>query len=264
MRRLVLAALLLALAPAPARAQQASGTPVVGGGSFNNAPLLKPGHYSDTIAAGETDYYGVTLAKGQVLHVKMNVDTSQLETDVAADDYKPGLSNLDYRVDIFSPLHEQLSNETPYDKATVELQGDSDAEAKTGEATGPRALGYEQILGPDYDLDKFPGPGEWFFSLSAADSDYQPAEAPAEFPIDFTITVDGTPEPSSPNFAAKLPTSTPTPAATAAPFAPVAQSGPGDPVVTIALVAVLALLGGLALGALAVVVLGLGRRRSRA
>ena len=39
--------------------------------------------------------------------------------------------------------------------------------------------------------------------------------------------------------------------------------GPGDPVVTIALVAVLALLGGLALGALAVLVLGLGRKGSR-
>jgi hypothetical protein len=37
---------------------------------------------------------------------------------------------------------------------------------------------------------------------------------------------------------------------------------PADPALTLALVAVIALLGGLALGALAVVVLGLGRRRT--
>jgi hypothetical protein len=37
---------------------------------------------------------------------------------------------------------------------------------------------------------------------------------------------------------------------------------PADPALTLALVAVIALLGGLALGALAVVVLGVGRRRT--
>ena len=43
---------------------------VVGGGSFNTAPLLKPGQYSDTVAAGETVYWKVAMAKGQILRVK--------------------------------------------------------------------------------------------------------------------------------------------------------------------------------------------------
>ena len=43
------------------------GTPVEGGGSFNDAPILTEGRYADTIRAGETLYYGIDLAAGQRL-----------------------------------------------------------------------------------------------------------------------------------------------------------------------------------------------------
>ncbi|HET6546842.1 MAG TPA: hypothetical protein VFG79_00205 [Solirubrobacter sp.] len=252
MRLALLALLALTVFPAAAHAQE--GTPVVGGGSFNTAPPIKPGAYSDTVAAGETVYWKVALQKGQILHARATVDTSEIETDVTASDYEEGLDNLDYQLDIYSPLREPLSSDLDYRDSSTGLEGDDEAGAKTGEAVGPRALGYEQILATDYGNDKFPGPGDWYISLSAGDSDIFPAEVPAELPIKLEITLEGRPEPSSADFAAKLPAPTATP--TAAPEDVEAElvsgsAGPGDPALTIALVAALALLGGLGLGALA-------------
>ncbi len=254
MRRLVLALVALAVA-APAAHAQDEGTPVVGGGSFNTAPLLEPGRYADTVAAGETVYWKIAMQKGQVLKARATVDTSEIETEAGASDYQPGLAQLDYRMDMFTPIREQLSDGTDYDSATTTLKGDAAAGAKTGQVEGPRVLGFEQILGTDYDVDKFPAPGEWYLGVSVADQPHQPAEVPAEFPLDLEITLEGEAQPSSANFATGL--ATPTPEPTEAPIeplsAPVADAG--SPALTIALVGVLALLGGLGLGALAARVL---------
>jgi Ca-activated chloride channel family protein len=262
------AAAALAL-PGAAGAQSPGAKAVVGGGSFNTAPLLAPGAYTDTVAAGETVYWKVDMAKGQVLQVKATVDTSQVETDPTADGYDSGLANLDYRLDLFTPLREQLSEESGggYDSASAKLEGAQGAGAKSGTATGPRVLGFEQILASDYDKDKFPAPGEWYVSLSAADSKTFPNDIPLELPVDLDVQVIGTAQPSSPDFARSLPGP-----AKQQPASPASGQGspadllatadqPADPALTLALVAVLALVGGLALGVLAIVVLGLGRRR---
>jgi hypothetical protein len=265
MRRAALALLAAATLAVPAAAHAA--TPVVGGGSFNTAPLLGAGEYSDTVAAGETVYWKVHLDKGQVLRVKATVDTSQIQTNVTASDYQRGLNLLDYRLDLFSPLREQLSEESggSYDTASAHIEGASGAGAKSGTATGPRALGFEQILASDYDKDKFPAPGEWYVSVSAADSDFAPAEASVELPVDLDVEVLGAPQPSSADFAKALPApptrqpGTPARTANVASLA-AAASEPADPALTIALVGAIALVGGLALGALAF--FALGRRRS--
>jgi hypothetical protein len=118
----------------------------------------------------------------------------------------------------------------------------------------PRALGYEQILATDFNLDKFPAPGEWYFSLSAAGSESSPAEIPAELPIELEVSVEGTAEASSADFASRLPGPTPEPAATTVSATELLTAGAADagpPGVTIALVGLLCLLGGLGLGALA-------------
>ena len=271
-RRAILALATAALAlPASAFAQGGAAKPVVGGGSFNNAPLLAPGTYSDTVAAGETVYWKVRLAKGQVLQVKATVDTSQIQDDVFADDYDKGLAALDYHLDIFSPLREQLSEENGgrYDSASARLEGSREAGAKAGTATGPRVLGFEQILATDYDKAKFPAPGEWYVSLNAADSALSPANVPAELPVELEVQVIGAPQASSADFARSLPgpqkqqPNAPTPDSPSDPAALfAAPDQPADPALTIALVAVIALAGGLVLGALAIVVLGLGRRRT--
>jgi hypothetical protein len=268
-RRAALAALAACALALPASAHGA--TPVVGGGSFNTAPLLGAGDYDDTVAAGETVYWKVRLAKGQVLRVKATVDTSQIQTDATASDFQRGLYGLDYRLDIFSPLREQLSEESggTYETATAQVLGSAAAGAKTGTATGPRALGFEQILASDYDKDKFPAPGEWYVSLSAADSDFAPAEVPVELPVELNVQVLGTAEPSSPDFARSLPgpqkqqPGAPVPSPTPGLANVLATANePADPALTIALVGAIALVGGLLLGALAMLVLGLGRRRS--
>jgi hypothetical protein len=77
------------------------------------------------------------------------------------------------------------------------------------------------------------------------------------------IKVTGAPEPSSPSFTSKLPGPAPSamPGATSA--ALTVDNGAGDPALTIGVVAVLALVGGLALGVLAAIVLGLGRVAAR-
>jgi Ca-activated chloride channel homolog len=264
-----LAAVAMLALPAPALAQGATAKPIVGGGSFNTAPLLAPGTYSDTVAAGETVYWKVRLAKGQVLRVKATVDTSQIQTDPLADGYDRGLGNLTYFLDIFSPLREQLSEESggTYNSASARLEGSPDAGAKTGTATGPRVLGFEQILASDYNEDKFPAPGEWYVSLNAADSATFPADVPAELPIELDVEVMGQAQPSSADFAKALPGPQ-----KQQPASPDTSSGPerlfattdepADPALTLALVAVIALLGGLVLGVLAIGVLGLGRRRT--
>lgn len=254
MRAIAIGAALVLLLPAAAHAQQAA--PVVGGGSYNTAPVLKPGSYADTVAAGETVYWKVALAKGQILRVRATVDTSEIETDTLANDYLEGIANLDYELDLFTPLREQVSDENDWAEGSAELEGDDAAGAKTGEAVTPRVLGFEQILASDFNVDKFPAPGEWYIALSAADSDSYPAEVPAELPVELEVAVEGTAEPSSADFARRLPGPTPEPAANLSEPAQAALLGgddadAGDPGLTIALVGVLALLGGLGLGALA-------------
>jgi hypothetical protein len=260
--RLAAALAALVLLPATAHAQgspEDDGTPIVGGGSFNTAPLLEAGRYADTVAAGETVYWKVALQKGQVLKARATVDVSEIETDYSASDYQPGLAHLDYRMDIYSPIREQMSDSSEYGDATAELVGDDGTGAKGGEVEGPRVLGFEQILQSDFNVDKFPAPGEWYLSISVADSESEPAEVPAELPLDLEVTVDGQAQPSSAEFASKL--ATPTPAPTEGPveidsLAELkAETDAGDPTLTIALVGVLALLGGLGLGTLAARVL---------
>ncbi|MGZ6674452.1 MAG: hypothetical protein ACXVFM_19105 [Solirubrobacteraceae bacterium] len=154
-----------------------------------------------------------------------------------------------------------------YDAASARLEGAPDAGAKTGTATGPRVLGFEQILASDYNEDKFPAPGEWYVSLNAADTATFPADVPAELPVELEVEVIGQAQPSSADFAKALPgprkqqpTSPGTASGPSAAFA--ANEQPADPALTLALVAVIALLGGLGLGVLAIGVLGLGRRRT--
>jgi Ca-activated chloride channel family protein len=269
-RRALLALVVAALAlPATALAQGGAAKPVVGGGSFNTAPLLGPGTYSDTVAAGETVYWKVRLAKGQVLRVKATVDTSQIQTDPLADGFDKGLANLNYFLDVFTPLREQLSEESGgrYAEASARLEGSPDAGAKAGTATGPRVLGFEQILASDYNEDKFPAPGEWYVSLNAADSGTFPADVPAELPVELDVEVIGQPQASSADFARSLPGPQKqrpvSPDTTSGPSALFPRADePADPALTLALVAVIAVIGGLVLGALAIAVLGLGRRRT--
>ena len=89
--------------------------------------------------------------------------------------------------------------------ASADLEGDDAAGAKTGEAVTPRALGFEQILATDFNVDKFPAPGEWYISLSAADSDILAGRDPGRAADRARGHASrARPQASSPDFAAKL------------------------------------------------------------
>ncbi len=68
MRTLLAIALSLAFA-APASAQ----SPIAGAGSFNDAPVLAPGRYKDTLRGGEHLFYAVNLKPGQQLTAGVTV-----------------------------------------------------------------------------------------------------------------------------------------------------------------------------------------------
>ena len=89
MRLVVAIALVLALA-APASAQ----SPIAGGGSFNDAPVLAPGKYKDTLRGGEQLFYAVILKPGQQLTAGATVS---------------GRTQSSYfmRMSIYSPLREK-------------------------------------------------------------------------------------------------------------------------------------------------------------
>lgn len=89
MRAVLAMVLVLALA-APASAQ----SPIAGGGSFNDAPVLAPGKYKDTLRGGEQLFYAVTLKPGQQLTAGATVS---------------GRTESSYfmRMSIYSPLREK-------------------------------------------------------------------------------------------------------------------------------------------------------------
>jgi len=64
------AALAVLIAAAPAGAQ----TPIAGGGSFNDAPVLEPGAYADTLRGGEQLFYAVELEAGQRVAATVEIE----------------------------------------------------------------------------------------------------------------------------------------------------------------------------------------------
>lgn len=259
MPALVLAAVVVALAPAAAAAQGQQGKPVVGGGSFNTAPVLRPGTYSDTIiTSGEATYYRVSIKKGQRLSLRATFDSSGFETDPSSPGYVPGLGQVLYAAKIYTPLRQQLIGA---DEKTTGGQ-----EVDSVSVRGKLALGYEELLS-SYTDDDFNGPGYYYIGLSTNDLLGNNAGSPVEVPTTLTVRVEGQAQPSSRNYTPRLITER----------APRASSGdPGSTRLAgvdvgaragdragLSLGSVIALcafglIGGLALGGLA----GLGRGRS--
>lgn len=237
------------------------GEPIVGGGSFNDAPRIEPGTYSDTVVAKETNFYRVRLEKGQRLEVDATVDASQIENSSIEPGYDEGLAFQDYLLDIWTPIREPLRDE--FNEAGLELEGDEDVGVYTGTANTRRTLGFDQVLASDYSVGKFEGPGDYYVEIAAQpDDSFDGPRRQLELPISFTIRVTGTVEPSSPDFAASLPKapddrsstrSTGTPGGLGgerALFAAADVERKSDPVLVIVIFAVFALFTGLALGAI--------------
>ena len=194
MRRVLALAVALALA-APAVAG-AEGAPIVGGGSFADAPLLAPGSYRDTLLPGERLYYGVKLEAGQQLRVRAKLDVKAGEVGrEVADGFSIGLQ---------TPLREVI---TDYDDDLIGNTTVGDVEDEFN-VVYPAAVA---ISGARGEID-YTGPGIWYPSLYLIADERRPAKV--ELPVELELEVIGDPQPdASPEPTPAQATPTPEPEA---------------------------------------------------
>ena len=151
--------------------------PVVGGGSFNAAPILEPGRYRDTILPGERLYYGVKLAAGQRLRVraKLDVKRGEVDTDTAAG----------FSIGLQTPLREVITD------TDEDITGNS----TVGNVEDEFNVIFPPAVAPSATRDgigEYRGPGVWYPSLYLPTTARKPAKV--EFPIEFELEVIGDPQ----------------------------------------------------------------------
>jgi hypothetical protein len=229
-KRLVLATLAAAaLLAAPARAQTVY-TPIVGSGSFNSAPILQPGSYSDTVEPAEYLYYAIRVGAGQRLRL------SGATTIGATDLYHLGVAA------VFLTIHSPT-------RMDVSAFSDGQAEGDLGQPGGASFQGPTVQVSGDDDTDgPWTGPGVYFLSVQAVYRGSQLDPPRAEIPFHFTVSLEGAVQPTPTPTAVRTATPTATPAPTPAPQ-------PGHGAGAVAGVGAAGLLIGLAVG------LALRRRR---
>jgi hypothetical protein len=209
-------ALLLATcpaSPAPARA-----TAVDGGGSFDDAPLLHAGTYTDTILPRETLFYAVALGEGQRLRVNADVDLSGGSKSERGD--PDALGGL--RLSLYSPLRERLDADYVGPLITGGRDNQSDSDARRG----PRILAADAA-----DRRKTAGLGEWIgpgiYTFTAAISAiYHDPGAAVEFPLRLQITAAGPPVPARGIGPGPLGADTTAPAGRRNPTRPIGPAAP--------------------------------------
>jgi hypothetical protein len=228
--RLVAALVVLAVWAPVARAQDA--TPVVGGGSFNTAPLIGPGTYRDTLLPGERLFYGVKLEAGQRLQVSGQLDAKEHVIEDAATGFSVGIQTPLREVDVLDLVDQDITG-----NGTV----------TTGSPGGKIEFVSVPVLAGSAARDEgitYRGPGTWFVSLYLISQEQDPPRI--ELPVNLSVKVIGSPQPDP------EPEKTPA-AATAAPAAGGGDGG-GPSIGTILGVGLGALVLGGALGALAAAV----------
>ena len=110
--------------------------PVVGGGSFNAAPILEPGPYRDTLLPTEYLYYAFRLEPGQRLHVTANADMP------IQDFQRLGLSDI--TANLHSPTRSRYPSTPDFDvRGNFRVEGDPPLDI-----TGPTAVDRGGHAGP--------------------------------------------------------------------------------------------------------------------
>lgn len=194
MRRLGVLTLLLLVAAPSAGAQTDDAEPIVGAGSFNAAPELEPGLYSDTVLPGEGTFFRVELAKGQTLAVEARFDTSGFELIPGRPGFVPGLNTILYDVQLYTPLRQAIVDD--------ERDRSGDLQGQMVSVQSEEALGFEEVLSGDYGDSDFDGPGAYYIALF---TDELLGDAPnVEIPVQLRVDVSGAPEPSSREYHPRL------------------------------------------------------------
>jgi hypothetical protein len=230
----------LALALAvPAVAQDSDATPVVGGGSFNVAPILEPGRYRDTILPEEYLYYGFRLAAGQRLRVTL----------------EPGLDNAAIRRMGLTYFSANIHTPTRVNDVNATHEGDNPY-IGFGQGAEPLVISSDVASAEDDSSDHgtWAGAGVYYLALHTVYSGSEGTPPRSELPFSFEAVVEG--EAQANATPTPTPTSTATPTATAtASAAAVKADDAGPPPELAAGVGV----GGILIG----VVAGIARRRRR-
>jgi Ca-activated chloride channel family protein len=179
----VAAALALALPGAAAAQIGGAATPVVGGGSFNAAPLIEPGRYRDTLLPGERLHYGIELQAGQSLRVAGELDVRQGEIDF---DTAVGFS-----IGIATPLRE---NEVT-DLVDRDVTGNTSVSTNLTDRIEFVSTPVLAASGARGSSGNYRGPGTWYVSLYLSSQEEEPARV--ELPVDFEVEVMGEPQPDA-------------------------------------------------------------------
>lgn len=210
MRRAILAATLLAAATVPVAH---AATPRAGSGSLNEAPLIEPGEYRDTILPGEQLFYAVRVQPGQrlALRARVEVDSVRFRDLAAVVAFRP-----------LGPLRE-----------TVEPEGEAQARP------GAPEIGWELPVPDPAATDPYRGPGVWYLAVHAQ---FGGGGTPPRAEIPFTFALERAGE------AGSTPTTAPTPAPVPRPARDRIGEGP-DPA-AVGAIGMSGLIVGLAGGAL--------------
>ena len=171
--RLLLALVAVLVLAAPASAQ----APIAGGGSFNDAPVLAPGRYKDTLRGGEQLFYAVELKPGQKLTAGLTVKG---RTD----------SSYFMKLALYSPLREK----DVFDGEETEPYGQTDRSASMrveGKPVGEENTGVQS--------DIYSEPGTYYISVAADDAGGNPVADQFDSILDLQVTgeIIATPTPTA-------------------------------------------------------------------
>lgn len=134
-------ALAVSLAGATARAAPT----MRGGGAFNDAPMLAPGVYQDTLRPRETDFYALRLSPGQRLRVRATFHPpARLRAATT------------FVIRVFDPLRHE-------DVQSIQLAGRGNAHADAGSSV---ARAVASVSPTD---SSFPTGGTWYVSINTVD-----------------------------------------------------------------------------------------------
>ena len=153
--------------------------PVVGGGSFNTAPVVEPGTYRDTLLPGERLFYGIELAAGQQLRIAAELDAGEV---VPAAGFSVGLQTPLREVEVLDLVEEDVTGNgtvTPDLGDRIEF-----VSVPVLAASGAR----EESIG-------YRGPGTWYVSLYMSSLDQEPQRV--EVPVTLELEVRGEPQPDT-------------------------------------------------------------------
>lgn len=159
-------------------------TTVEGGGSFDDAPVLGAGVYSDTILPQETLFYGVALAAGQRVRIDALVDLSagSKSNTQGVPDALGGFGLM-----LYSPLLDRL----PSLHEGAAMPGGADFQSDGYTLRGPRVT---SVVSADRravdEGEDWTGPGVYYFTAAISDT-YGDLGAVVEFPLRLKITIDG-------------------------------------------------------------------------